>query len=643
MHVAGGASAAPASRRFRDLPLFWKLLVPYCTLIVIIGILGAFLIVRELSGRAEASINDDLSRRSLAATAALRDRELYLLESGAFAANVTGMASAVERRDGGEVARLLASVLALKTDLSLAVVTTSDGRGLTEFVNPERGALRPPTRGRDWRAEPFVAQALADAAGNKAAGFLTVGGTRVLALASPICSSSPRCSAVGVAIVGMSSERLLTTTAPPSAKVDDLSSATGIAIYDRDGNRVASVGEAVPRGRPPVAVDRPVRTLTGSAEEQVASLYTPLLVQGRNEGTLGVSLPTEPAFGAVRSAALRLALIVLGAMLGIVAIGAVLSRFILRQVRPLLDALGALGAGDLGARAQRLGDDELGQLADGVNNMASQLQGTYETLEQRVDERTAEVQRLLRERTQFFAAMSHEFRTPVAVVLSQAQMLSDPAFPKSDRWQADAGRILQTSGEQLLSLVSDILELAKAEVGRLEVELTQVSLPALVKELKPTIEGLAHAAGLRTKVAVPARLPAVVADRQRLRQVLLNLVDNAVKYTPAGGLVSVSVSLTDDGVEVAVRDTGVGIPPQDAERIFEPFFRVRSNRPQAGQPSSGLGLAVTKRLVEAQGGTIRFTSTPGEGTTFVVTVPVADPPVPASDDADRGVLTRRGS
>jgi hypothetical protein len=350
----------PTRGGFRDLPLFWKLLVPYFTLIVIIGVLGAFLIVRELSGRAEASINEDLSRRSLAANAGLRDRELYLLESGAFAANVQGMAPAVERRERDKAGRLLASVLALKTDLSLAVATTKDGRGLAEFVNPERGALRPSTEGREWAKEPFVAKALADPAGMKAAGFLEVEGTTMLALASPICSSSPTCSAVGVAIVGMSSDRLLTSATPTSGKVDGVTSETGVAVYDRDGQRLATTGTPIPAGRPAATVDRPVRRLTGSAEDQVATLYTPLLVQGRSEGTLAVSIRTEPAFGSVRSAALRLALIVLAAMLGIVGIGAVLSRFILGQVRPLLDALRSLGAGDLRARAHRVGDDELG-------------------------------------------------------------------------------------------------------------------------------------------------------------------------------------------------------------------------------------------------------------------------------------------
>ena len=624
LRLRRGRALGPAGLLgFRDLPLFWKLLVPYFTLIVIVGVLGAFLIVRELSGRAESAINEDLSRQSLAASAGLRDRELYLLESGAFAANVQGMAPAVGRGDAPGASRLLASVLALKADLSLAVVTTRDGSGLAEFVEPDRDALQPSTRGENWADYPFVAKALSDPAGTKAAGFLSVRGTTMLGLASPICSSSPRCAAVGVAVVAMSADRLLTVAAPSTRDVASRLAASSLTLYGRDGRQLARTAGPNAVGRPPVTVDRPVRRLDGSVGARVATLYTPLVVQGQNEGTLAVSLSTDPAFGSVRSTALRLALIVLAAMLGIVAIGAALSRFILAQVRPLLDALRSLGSGDLAARAQRVGDDELGQLADGVNSMASQLQASYETLEQRVDARTAEVQQLLRERTQFFAAMSHEFRTPVAVVLSQAQMLSDPTFPKSEKWQADAGRILSGSGEQLLSLVSDILDLAKAEAGKLEVDVHPLSLPALVRELRPSIEGLAQAADLRTKISVPTRLPLVQADRNRLREVLLNLVDNAVKYTPGGGAVSVTASVVDGLVQLDVSDTGVGIPTEEAERIFEPFYRVRSNRTQRGQPSSGLGLAVTKRLVEAQGGTIRVASEPGKGTTFTLTLPVA--------------------
>lgn len=624
---------------FRNLPLFWKLLVPYLTLIVIVGMLGAFLIVRELSGRADASINADLSRRALAAGAALRDKELYLLESGTFAANVQGMAEAVRQGDAAVAGNLLGSVLALKADLSLAVVTGADGRGLAEFVQPARGILAPASHGRGWTRFDFVSTALSSSVGDRAAGFIVIDGTTMLALASPICSSSPSCSAVGVAIVALSADQLLATVVPTTEGVGAASEA-GVAVYASDGRLLAGTGAAGPVTQAPPQDDQPLRRLSRNAAGHVATLYTPLVVQGRRNGTLAVTLGTEQAFGAVRSTALRLAVVVLLAMLGIVAIGAMLSRYILAELRPLLGALRSLGAGDLRARAQRVGNDELGQVAEGVNAMAEQLAASYETLELRVEERTAEVQRLLLERTQFFAAMSHEFRTPVAVVLSQAQMLSDPTFPKSDRWQADAGRILHASGEQLLSLVSDILELARAEVGKLDVELDDVSLPALVRDLRPTIDGLAHAVDLRTKISAPARLPAVRADRHRLRQVLLNLVDNAVKYTPAGGTVSVSTTVTEAGVALVVSDTGVGIPAQDAEQIFEPFYRVRANRTQHGQPSSGLGLAVTKRLVEAQGGTICFTSNAGQGTTFVVTFPVASPQAAVVDAVEPRARTR---
>ncbi|HVE74896.1 MAG TPA: HAMP domain-containing sensor histidine kinase [Mycobacteriales bacterium] len=634
------------TRGFRDLPLFWKLLVPFFTLIVIIGLLGAFLIVRELSTRADTALDEDLSRRSLAASAALRDRELYLLESAAFAANLQGMATAIVARDAGASSRLLASVLALKTDLSLAVVTTQDGRGLTEFINPERGSLRPSTSGGDWAGQDFVAKALADTGGERSAGFLDVDGRAMLGLAAPICTGSPQCKPAGVAIVGMATDQLVTPPAPSNNPGQGEVTPTGVALYDARGRLLAARGNPAPPATPPALADRAVRQLTGGGDDEVATLFTPLLLQGRNEGTLAVSVRTESAFGSVRSAALRLALIVLAAMLGIIAIGALLSRFILAQVRPLLDALRALGAGDLSVRAAPAGKDELGELAAGVNAMAAQLQTSYEqlqtsndTLEQRVDERTAEVQQLLRERTQFFAAMSHEFRTPVAVILSQAQMLSDPEFPKTPKWQTDAGRILRNSGEQLLSLVSDILELAKAEVGKLEVDLADVSLPALVKDLRPTIEALASSADLMAQVTVPARLPAVRADRVRLREVLLSLVDNAVKYTPGGGTVTVSARSIDQSIEIAVTDTGVGIPTEDAGRIFEPFFRVRRNRTQRGQPSSGLGLAVAKRLVEAQGGTIDFSSAPGEGSTFRVRLPLATPKRPPVKRTRPGALT----
>jgi two-component system phosphate regulon sensor histidine kinase PhoR len=122
---------------------------------------------------------------------------------------------------------------------------------------------------------------------------------------------------------------------------------------------------------------------------------------------------------------------------------------------------------------------------------------------------------------------------------------------------------------------------------------------------------------------VPPDLPAVRADRQRLREVIVNLVDNAAKYTPEGGSVDLSAAARNGSVVVSVKDTGVGIPPESGEFIFEPFYRVRGTRAQQGQASSGLGLALAKRVVEAQGGTISFESKVGKGTTFTFTLELA--------------------
>jgi signal transduction histidine kinase len=308
-------------------------------------------------------------------------------------------------------------------------------------------------------------------------------------------------------------------------------------------------------------------------------------------------------------------------MAGVVALGALLSRSIMAQVKPLVATNRALERGDLSARATVLGQDELGELARGVNQMAEQLEASVETLESRVEARTEEVRRLLRERTEFFASLSHEFRTPLAVILRQADLLLDPRTPKTSRWAHETGASLRDSGRQLLHLINEILELAKAEVGGLEVTFEKVRLDEVVSDARRTMEGLAKGAGISLSMRVPRTLPPVQADPMRLREIILNLVDNAVKYTPKGGRVSVSAIARNRHVEISVADTGVGIPSEANERIFEPFYRVKGIRTQQRQPATGLGLALTKKLVEAHGGEISFVSKPGSGSTFTFTLP----------------------
>jgi signal transduction histidine kinase len=317
-----------------------------------------------------------------------------------------------------------------------------------------------------------------------------------------------------------------------------------------------------------------------------------------------------------------LGLFLLLAMAGVVAIGALLSRIILAQLKPLVETNQALGSGDLTRRVPVLSADELGQVARGVNQMADQLQANIETLESRVDQRTEEIRRLLTERTEFFASLSHELRTPLAVIISQAQLLDDPSFRRRPAATAGVRETITSSARQLLTLVNEILDLARAEVGTIELQLEDINLSQAIRDLRATIEGLTRAGDLKLHVDVGRDLPTVKADARRLREVVLNLVDNAVKYTPSGGELRISAAARNGTVRISVSDTGVGIPRDVGDRVFEPFFRVPDTRPQRGQASSGLGLALSKRLVEAHGGEVWFESD-GKGTTFHFTLPTA--------------------
>jgi signal transduction histidine kinase len=609
------------SLRFQNLPLFAKLLVPFLTLMVFVGAFGVFLIVRDLGSRAEAALDQDLARRSLDARSLLRDRELYLLESVNFAANLEGADAAIRTEDGATSARLLQSVLALKGDLALAVFTDTRGVGVAEFSRPATDAPARRTDGTKWSVHTPVAKALASGEGIKSSGFIEAGGREMLVIAAPVCSVKPGCSNVGVAIVGVGVDELVSAARGTRSSASSVIGVTaGVALYDTTGRLLDR------SGRIPTETPEPDGQRTHTVDGiEMTTLYTPFDVQGRRAGTIALSVPTAPAFSTVRGAGVRLALILLGAMFGVVAIGAALSRRILAQVHPMVETNRALGRGELDARAPVLSSDELGELARGVNQMAEQLQASYETLELRVAQRTEEVQRLLKERTEFFAALSHELRTPLAVIRGQAKMMLDPSYPKGVKWISDTGRAIDDSAAQLLSLVNDILDLARAESGRMEIDLESLELADVVSKVRPTIDGLARSAGLRIGVSVPTDLPPVRGDRERVRQVIVNLVDNAVKYTPEGGRVDLSAKARNGSVEVSVADTGVGIPPESGDLIFEPFYRVRGTKPQRGQPSSGLGLALAKRVIEAQGGTIAFDSTPDEGTTFTFTLPLAAP------------------
>lgn len=601
---------------FSDLPLFWKLLLPFLVLILIMGAAGTFLIVRDLSSRARAEMNQELLRHSLDARSRVHDRELYLLESVNFAANLQGMAEAVEAKNAREATRLLRSVLALKTDLHLLGITLPDGRSLVEFVKTNSGGAAQEGSGTPWGDTPIVAGSLPGKEEQKMAGFAQLGDRKLLVIAAPICSGSKECASVGSALVGFDIGQAASEAAGDSSAARKPKSA--ITIYGEAGDLVAATGKA-PTGRVPSSNDL-VRRMEHVDEREFFTLYSPLELQGRRAGTLAVSLPAESVLQFARGAGLRLALLVFMGMAGVVAVGALISRYVLAHIRSLVETSRSLGRGDLAARTPAVAKDELGELAGVLNQMADELQASHETLERRVDERTSEIGRLLQERTDFFAAISHELRTPIAVILNQSKRLLSSIKSTRTRRETESVEMIFQSADQLLTRVNDILELARAESGRIEVTISDVSISQLLNDARPTIRGLASAGRHSVDISLAEELPLVRADPLRLRDVVMNLVDNAVKYTPAGGKITLSAGAHNGKVDVSVTDNGPGIPKEVGDRIFEPFYRVPGIRTQHGEAATGLGLALTKRLVEAQGGEIGFESKRGRGTTFTVSL-----------------------
>jgi signal transduction histidine kinase len=224
-------------------------------------------------------------------------------------------------------------------------------------------------------------------------------------------------------------------------------------------------------------------------------------------------------------------------------------------------------------------------------------------------------------KSQFLANMSHELRTPLTAVIGLSDLLlleRDPLVPRQREYLEGVA----SSGRHLLALVNDVLDLAKIEAGKTELKLESVPINDAIEDSLTTISPLASTRGVLLEPATIVAVPNVRADRVRLRQILYNLISNAVKFTDRGGRVQVRARRDEDRVSIAVMDTGIGIAPRDLSRLYRSFEQLEL--PSGDRPGgTGLGLALTKRLVEMHGGTIDVESQLGVGTTFTVRIPVA--------------------
>jgi signal transduction histidine kinase/DNA-binding response OmpR family regulator len=256
---------------------------------------------------------------------------------------------------------------------------------------------------------------------------------------------------------------------------------------------------------------------------------------------------------------------------------------------------------------------QTGHVADRRSMLAEQ-----EALSARLANTVEALREAARAKSDFLASMSHELRTPLSAILGFSDLMRQEARDgDSLTVPAEWVEHIHRGGNHLLALVNDVLDLSKVEAGRMELSLEQFDLASAVNELVNGVRPLADRKDLRLEVDVPSM--AVVADRGRLRQILYNLVSNAIKFTQAGGRVGIAAAPSGDGYRLTVSDTGVGIAAVDLPAIFEEFRQVGANVGREG--GTGLGLALAQRLVGAHGGRIDVESRVAEGTTFTVTMP----------------------
>lgn len=435
---------------------------------------------------------------------------------------------------------------------------------------------------------------------------------------------------------------------------------TWVRILDRDGVLLASAGTPIdetlltigntPRTGAPLSVGTdywefqvPITTIAIRQQREEMQLYDPTASRSRagpdrerrHIGVAAVGISLRPLHQ-LRQETLVTA-VGITSFLVLLAIGAAtwFARATTRPLQSLAIASNAITRGELGARVDDESYDEVVALGRSFNAMADSivrsrtaLESYSHTLEDKVQARTQHLEQANRElaeasrlKSEFLATVSHELRTPLNVILGYAEMLADgDGGPLTDS-QRELVTAIDRYSRLQLSLITNVLDFSRLSSGKVSFHIERFQLAPLIEEVACLARPRVKNDDVRLDFVVPPRTVEIETDRVKLQEILRNLVDNAVKFTERGSIV---ISARDDSarerVVIEVRDTGIGIPPAEAQGIFEPFQQVGegSTRSTGGV---GLGLSIVKQLVIALGGEIALTSEVGKGSVFMVTLP----------------------
>jgi signal transduction histidine kinase len=335
----------------------------------------------------------------------------------------------------------------------------------------------------------------------------------------------------------------------------------------------------------------------------------------------------EKALKARVEQSIQISLVVATLAAIIIVAGLLVVRQIIRNLSLVNKTALSLAEGNLDVRTKVETKDEIGQIGNSMDLMANQLQEIINTLEQRVTERTRDLE-VARKRaeqanelkSQFLAAMSHELRTPLNGVLNFTTFVADGIFGSVNEKQRDTLKKAIENGEHLLSLINDVLDISKIEAGSLKLFIEDgIDLRQEIETAAATAENLLQDKPVALIRDIAEGLPPIRGDKRRIRQIILNMVSNACKFTDEGS-VTIRAYQLDSEIRVSVEDTGPGIAPEDEAAVFESFRQTEAGL-RSGK-GTGLGMPISRRLAEAHGGRLWLESEPGKGATFFVALPM---------------------
>ena len=420
------------------------------------------------------------------------------------------------------------------------------------------------------------------------------------------------------AVVGYITQQRQVSANPQADRSVRALAGQGVSTYYRnaDGSVWATLSgtpAVPPHAQPPDST----RAVSASGEELLYAeqriLGTPLdIVMVRS---------VRDVLASPRATLRQLLLVALLLLVGGVVAALLIGKSVARPIGVVAAGAEAIARGQYHTRVPITGDSEIAGLAESFNHMAGEISRAQQALEQQ----TAEAKAANRAKSDFLATVSHELRTPLNAIAGYAELMEmGLRGPLTDEQRRDLARI-RSSGQHLLGLISSVLDLNRIERGQVSYDVTSIAIGPFLADLDALVSPQAAAKSLTLEYVPTDADLAVRADREKLRQVILNLLSNAIRFTPAGGRITLSASpLDEDRVAIHIEDTGPGIPESRHEHVFEPFVQLDRSLTHS-QGGLGLGLAISRDLARGMNGDLVLDPTGRSGARFVLTLPMAPP------------------